>query len=333
MASQTQECNVKPGSRFQDHKWNNRVAPKIVVAVQTSNSNTGTVTLTQQQFEQLLKALPGGSGSKDSETDEELDNSFSGMVSCNAVVSSTYEWIIDSGASDHMTANLNMAIDLRMCKECLKINLPTGDTARVTHLGTVELPNSLFLKNVLIVPNFKHNLLSVQKLLKDSQCEVTFHKSHICDSELEKHSHHTSLSATSETKLVPFSIWHHRLGHASLGKLKHIECVKKTIKDNTQKGYRLMELETKKIFVSRDVKFEETIFPFHKDSLDKYMKHVPCVLNQAEKFRNLFVDEQTDMCENDETDAEEEQITSSQQHSENTETAENSEEISQEPQM
>jgi len=40
---------------------------------------------------------------------------------------------------------------------------------------------------------------------------------------------------------------------------------------STQKGYKLWELHTNKIRVSRDVKFEEHIFPFHQDSAQAYM--------------------------------------------------------------
>ena len=39
----------------------------------------------------------------------------------------------------------------------------------------------------------------------------------------------------------------------------------------TPKGYKLWELQTNKIRVSRDVKFEARIFPFHKDSAHAYM--------------------------------------------------------------
>lgn len=38
----------------------------------------------------------------------------------------------------------------------------------------MNLGNGLILDNVLCVPNFQHNLLSVQKLIKDSNCEIQF---------------------------------------------------------------------------------------------------------------------------------------------------------------
>ena len=43
----------------------------------------------------------------------------------------------------------------------------------------------------------------------------------------------------------------------------------------TQKGYRLLNLLTKQMYVSRDVKFHETVFPFHKANEHTYMSPIP----------------------------------------------------------
>ncbi|KAL2926727.1 Retrovirus-related Pol polyprotein from transposon RE2 [Bienertia sinuspersici] len=54
------------------------------------------------------------------------------------------------------------------------IGLPNGDTAVVTHRGEVNLNKDLKLTNVMYVPSFRHNLISVQKLIKENCCEVKF---------------------------------------------------------------------------------------------------------------------------------------------------------------
>ena len=47
----------------------------------------------------------------------------------------------------------------------------------------------------------------------------------------------------------------------------------------TQKGYKLLNLQSSKIFVSRDVKFEEHIIPFHNNSAAAYMQ--PTLINMV----------------------------------------------------
>ena len=46
------------------------------------------------------------------------------------------------------------------------VNLPNGETALVTHIGTVQISEKLILYNVLCVPSFIFNLLSVSQLAK-----------------------------------------------------------------------------------------------------------------------------------------------------------------------
>lgn len=70
-------------------------------------TNTGTTIdaacFTPQQIEQLRQMLPTMVATKGSDTDDEIDAHFSGMITCNKVSSIQQNWIIDSGASDHMT--------------------------------------------------------------------------------------------------------------------------------------------------------------------------------------------------------------------------------------
>lgn len=109
---------------------------------------------------------------------EVLESPFSGMMSCNATVGGSSAWIIDSGASDHMTAHLSNLVSPVAVTSNNHINLPTWATAQITHTGTVILPNGLHLLDVLCVPYFKHNLLSVQKLIKHTNVEVKFLPTH-----------------------------------------------------------------------------------------------------------------------------------------------------------
>lgn len=59
-------------------------------------------------------------------------------------------------------------------KEVSKIHMPTGHTSLISHHGNVKLNNNMKLENVLVVPAFKYNLLSVHKLAKDENYKVNF---------------------------------------------------------------------------------------------------------------------------------------------------------------
>jgi len=83
-------------------------------------------------------------------------------------------WIIDSGASDHMTFDANVLHDLQHLTEAVTISLPTGQTVQVTQYGKFRLNEWISLQHVLLVPLFKYNLLSVKKLTAQLHCSMVF---------------------------------------------------------------------------------------------------------------------------------------------------------------
>lgn len=142
--------------------------------VNDASSSNGLL-FTQQQVEQLALLMPQlqQQTTKESDTDEELEMHFSGMISSDTSFVKN-DWIIDSGASDHMTACLDSLNNVVPVAKTHQIKLPTRDSVLITHTGNVNVIPGLFLKNVLCVPTFQHNLLSVQKLIKDNNCSVQF---------------------------------------------------------------------------------------------------------------------------------------------------------------
>ena len=54
------------------------------------------------------------------------------------------------------------------------VELPNGETALVTHIGTIVLSSSLTLNNVFCVPSFTFNLLSVSTITKTQPCCLVF---------------------------------------------------------------------------------------------------------------------------------------------------------------
>ena len=77
------------------------------------------------------------------------------------------QWIIDTGASHHMTGRLKHLIDIREVTRCF-IGLPDGKQIAATKEGTVMLSNTLKLTHVLYVPCLNCNLISVSKLIDET---------------------------------------------------------------------------------------------------------------------------------------------------------------------
>ena len=118
--------------------------------------------------------------------------------------------------------------------------LPNGESALVTHIGTIKVSENLILSNVLCVPSFNFNLISISQLAKSILCCLIFfgnlcfiqdlaHWSTIglgkeinglyllLKGESGSSSNCVSLSV-SANKVLPH-IWHARLGHIVDAKL------------------------------------------------------------------------------------------------------------------
>ena len=204
--------------------------------------------------------------SKGTETDDEIDHHFSGMTSSGCKGTKNWlECIIDSSASNHMTPDSANLFDLVPAYNSLKINFPIGDTAAITHTGKAKLGNGLILEKVMCVLKFKHNLLSVQKFIQDSHCEVRFLTTYCiivdCETKAVRGvgkvinglyylvtntdasntclAANTSMSHETQTpnKLhnpQAMELWHHRLGYAPLSKLKYIPQILQFIKQQAR---------------------------------------------------------------------------------------------------
>lgn len=154
-------------------------------------------------------------------------------------------WIIDSGASDHMTCLSHLFHTYDPCSGHEKIRIADGSFAPIAGKGSIFLSPTVCLKSVLHVPKLACNLLSVSKLSQDSNCCVSFFDSHCVfqeqtsgkmigsaklkdglyyfvdeDSENKKAHGYSSVSSTSVMDQV--ILWHNRLGHPSFAYLQKL---------------------------------------------------------------------------------------------------------------
>ena len=84
-------------------------------------------------------------------------------------------WIIDSGASHHMTGSLACMTDLKELLGCA-VGLPDGNQTMALKEGLVRLGEHIKLKNAFYVPNLNCNLISVSQLLDELDCFILFTK-------------------------------------------------------------------------------------------------------------------------------------------------------------
>lgn len=85
-------------------------------------------------------------------------------------------WIVDSGATSHMTSRIDILDEVSDSNKSIgrRVYLSNGQTTFVTHSRNCLMPSGGMLRNVLVVPDFKYNLLSVSQLTRQLKCSVDF---------------------------------------------------------------------------------------------------------------------------------------------------------------
>ena len=86
---------------------------------------------------------------------------------------SSNPWILNSGATDHIVSKASVMTKPKAATISI-INLPNEGTTHVSHTSNVSFNSDLKLNNVLCVPSFNLNLMSISKLTNDFKCYVTF---------------------------------------------------------------------------------------------------------------------------------------------------------------
>ncbi|XP_019233151.1 PREDICTED: uncharacterized protein LOC109213779 [Nicotiana attenuata] len=147
----------------------------------------------------------------------------------------------DTGATHHVTYTKDIPSNMRRTYDQgrSEVQLPTGNKAQITHTGEASILGNKTVKNVLYVPYFKFNLLSMSKLTKDLSCTATFFPDFRMFQDLYSGRvmgigrEHNGLYLLKENITVVVAgflvnkgaeskLWHLRLGHASLKSMQHI---------------------------------------------------------------------------------------------------------------
>lgn len=86
----------------------------------------------------------------------------------------SHAWIIDSGATNHMTSDKTQLSCFEQFVAPKKVEVANGDSIDILGYGNIHLSDKLILKRVLYVPRIDCNLISVKKLMDDSNCWTLF---------------------------------------------------------------------------------------------------------------------------------------------------------------
>jgi len=98
----------------------------------------------------------------------------------NKFLSSFSSWIIDNGDTDHICSSLSHFNSYHQINH-ISVKLPNGNQVFANYSGSVFI--NQVLDNVLYIPNFTFNLLSVAKLIDNLSCVIVFYSNgcHIKD--------------------------------------------------------------------------------------------------------------------------------------------------------
>lgn len=208
-----------------------------------TGSGTGTGVFSQEQIEQMQQLFQTWNNSS--------AVAGSGFVAKKGTYSSALNvrqetpgsWIVDSGATDHMTGDIRVFNSFEPCQGNLHVKIADGSLSKVTGCGSAVISKTLMLKSVLYVPNLDCNLLSISKLNCDEKCFTKFYPTYCVfqdltsermigtaelqnglyilkvDASLNIHGQFSnrlslvSMSSSMLNKTSAIMLWHYRLGH------------------------------------------------------------------------------------------------------------------------
>ncbi|XP_014490460.1 uncharacterized protein LOC106753175 [Vigna radiata var. radiata] len=139
--------------------------PEGIQSAHQANTSAAFNSFTLEQMQKLLKMLK-----KVDEPTHKVNQMQRDNIDDKRGISS---WILDTGATDHVTHDKRNFVTFHKIKP-ISIRLPNNAIITVEHAGTVQFSKIFVIFNVLYIPDFCFNLISVQSLIKDLNCSMTF---------------------------------------------------------------------------------------------------------------------------------------------------------------
>ncbi|OMP00054.1 Integrase, catalytic core [Corchorus capsularis] len=163
--------------------------------------------LTQAQLARLVQIL-NGNGEKIKSTNIATGNTAAVNITATNTAADT--WLIDSGATDHITNNSKLLKEIESSKGAFPVTIPNGDKIPVKNIGKTKLPNGLQLDRVLNIPDFKYFCV-----IRDISTRRLIGVGRLRDGLYYLEPVRIGGVAMSVNTGGDSNIWHRRLGHAS----------------------------------------------------------------------------------------------------------------------
>jgi hypothetical protein len=213
-------------------------------------SNSDTFGFTKEQYNHLVSLLQASGTSNSNPSSSSKVNIASGHVTsgttklaCSINSSPVGSWIVDSGASDHICSSMEYFSSYTSITP-IHVRLPNGTTSIARYAGTVQFSPGFLVAQVLYVPDFHLNLISVPKLCIDNKYTVSFNDDKCLIQERETlkmiglgelveglyyltiHKETTVASShtvASSSHIPQAALWHFKFGHLSNNRLLELQ--------------------------------------------------------------------------------------------------------------
>ena len=219
---------------------------EVLESLNAGSSESTVSSLTTMQCQQLIQLLTNQLSSTSSASTENSStgpsvSNFAG----NKVKIQNKGWIIDSGATHHVCNDISL-FDSSIDVQNVRVTLPTGITVPIDRVGSVILSKDVKLLNVLFVPTFRYNLLSVSAFTDTLSLSMVFtpdaciiqepsrgkmigkgsRKGQLYQLDFDSFVADKAFVAASRIPTSNIlSLWHSRLGHPSFSRLKGLQSV------------------------------------------------------------------------------------------------------------
>ncbi|KAG7593962.1 GAG-pre-integrase domain [Arabidopsis thaliana x Arabidopsis arenosa] len=207
---------------------------------------------------------------------------------------SSVEFLLDSGASHHMTGDEELLVEIQDIPRSI-IVLPNGKHTFATKEGTMLLGENIRLNRVLFVPDLSCTLISLARLLRDMSCFALFtDKVCVLQDRTTKmligageerdgvyHFKGAVSASASHVRKSTKTLWHERLGHPSPKVLSSF-LSKLPVFDSSSSGSHdfcevcIQAKQTRSVFPDSNNKAEDLFSLIHCDVWGPYKHPSTC---------------------------------------------------------